>query len=139
MHEHHDHDHDHSHGHDHSHNHSCSHDHTHEHQHSHEHAHGTSTAHDHEHTHEHTHEHNHEAEHSHENGSHESLLKSREEAAAFLQYTLTHNAHHEEELSNLIHSLQHLSLDSAAAELQECTVQLSQVNARLAAVLDALK
>ena len=90
--------------------------------------------HNHNHHHDHTHEHAHEHTHS-----HDGLLKSKEEAAAFLQYTLSHNAHHEEELSGLVHSLQHLGLDGAAGEAASCIAELSRVNARLDAVLKSLK
>lgn len=91
-------------------------------------------AHEHEHT--HTHEHGHDSGHAH---SHDELLKSREETTAFLQYTLSHNAHHEEELSGLVHSLRHLGHDSAADEVASCIAELTKVNARLDAVLKSLK
>jgi hypothetical protein len=99
------------------------HDHDHDHLHAHEHAHG----------HEHTHDH------PQDGGGHDGLLKSKEEAAAFLQYTLHHNAHHDEELSGLVHSLQHLGLDGEAAEIQSCIGELLKVNTRLEAVLERMK
>jgi hypothetical protein len=103
--------------------------HTHDH-HDHDHSHVDN------HDHGHTHDHNHGNAHTH---SHEGLLKSREEAAAFLQYTLSHNAHHEEELLSFVHSLQHLGLDGAAGEAASCIAELSRVNARLDALLQSLK
>ena len=82
----------------------------------------------------HDHNHNHEHEHS-----HDGLLKNKAEAAAFLQYTLSHNAHHEEELSGLVHSLQHLGLDREADEIASCIGALTSVNLRLETVLKRLK
>lgn len=106
------------------------------------------------HTHDHDHEHNDGHHHAHEHadihshsdsggdhhhGGHDGLLNSREEAAAFLQYTLQHNAHHEEELSGLVHSLQHLKLESEAGEIRACIETLRSVNKRLDDVLISLK
>jgi hypothetical protein len=97
--------------------------------------------HEHEHTHTHPHEHPHthadEVGHTHDH-SHDALLKSKKEAAAFLRYTLQHNAHHEEELDGLIHSLQHLSLEKEAGEIASCIGELKRVNERLEAILAAL-
>ena len=101
--------------------------------------------HDHHHSHDHTHgggaDHRHDAgtgaDHHHD--GHAELLQSREEAAAFLTFTLQHNAHHEEELAELAHSLQHLSLDTAAAELASCVDALREIDGRLQAVLAGLK
>ncbi len=134
MHNHDHHDNDHSHDDAHLHDHVDNHDHGH----THDHVHGNAHTHEHahEHTHAHTHGNEHEADHT---NSHDGLLKSKEEAAAFLQYTLSHNAHHEEELSGLVHSLQHLGLDGAAGEAASCIAELSRVNARLDAVLKSLK
>jgi pyridinium-3,5-bisthiocarboxylic acid mononucleotide nickel chelatase len=100
---------------------------------------------DHHHTHEHSHDH--ENEHSHEGAQahhhdidgHENLLQSKDEAAAFLQYTLHHNAHHEEELSGLAHSLEHLLLSSQAQEVQLAIQDIDRANKRLENVLAALK
>lgn len=124
--------------HDHNLDHGHTHEHAHEHEHTHEHAHtdGAVHIHEHGHTHEHGCDHRHDTEHAH---SHDELLKSRQETAAFLQYTLSHNAHHEEELSGLVHSLQHLGLESAAGEIASCIVELTKVNARLDTVLKSLK
>jgi hypothetical protein len=141
------HDHEHSHHHDdlphehvHEHDQGHSHEHTHEHAHTHEHTHGDGQTHTHPHAHEHAHPHTHEAaEHTHTDGSHEGLLKSKAEAAAFLRYTLTHNAHHDTELDGLVHSLQHLSLDREAAEVASCIDALKKVDERLEAVLAGLK
>lgn len=102
---------------------------------------------DHHHVHEHTHDHNHDHEHHHDHtdghdhhhDEHGSLLKSKEEAAAFVQYTLHHNAHHDDELAGLIHSLQHLGLNKEADEVRMCAAELAQANNRLKAVLTALK
>lgn len=116
------------------------HNHTHEHSHTHAHEHSHAHAHEHEHEHEHTHEQAHN--HAHTDGQphqHDDLLKSKAEAAAFLQYTLQHNAHHEEELSGLVHSLQHLQHENEAGEIAACIEELTKVNARLEAVLAALK
>jgi ABC-type Zn2+ transport system substrate-binding protein/surface adhesin len=63
--------------------------------------HADGSSHTHDHTHAHEHDHEHEAAHAH---SHDGLLKNKAEAAAFLQYTLNHNAHHEEELDSLVHT-----------------------------------
>jgi hypothetical protein len=114
------------------------HDHLHEHEHTHEHTHadGSVHTHDHAHAHEHEHEHEHETSHAH---NHDELLKSKAEAAAFLQYTLSHNAHHEEELNGLVHSLQHLGLDKEADEIASCIGVLTSVNIRLETVLKNLK
>jgi hypothetical protein len=71
--------------------------------------------------------------------SHDGLLKSKTEAAAFLSYTLSHNAHHEEEMSDLVHSLQHLGLDKEATEVGQCIEDIRRANKRLEAVLAALK
>jgi hypothetical protein len=99
--------------------------------------------HDHEHTHDYEHTHDHDIGHDHrETGghhSHDSLLGSKKEAAAFLRYTLNHNAHHEQELSGLAHSLRHLQLSEEAEEIEGCIAELNKVNVRLEAVLDALK
>ena len=97
--------------------------------------------HDHAHPHDHGHAHSLEQSHphDHEHDGHDNLLKSKAEAAAFLTYTLTHNAHHEEELSGLVHSLQHLSMDSEAGEVTACIEEIQRVNKRLEAVLAAMK
>jgi hypothetical protein len=88
----------------------------------------------------HAHDHDHDHDHDHPHGhSHDDLLKSKEEAAAFLRYTLEHNAHHDEELSGLVHSLQHLQLTKEADEVEGCIAELLKINARLEAVLAALK
>lgn len=117
------------------HEHDC-HEHEHSHSHNHEHTHADGSTHAHDHSHTHTHGHEHEAAHAH---SHDGLLKSKAEAAAFLQYTLNHNAHHEEELDSLVHSLQHLGLDKEADEIASCIGALASVNIRLEAVLNRLK
>jgi hypothetical protein len=124
--------HEHSHEHPHSHEHAHEHAHEHTHIHSHEHDHD----HDHDHTHDHSHDHHHENSQEH---SHDSLLTSKEEAAAFLSYTLSHNAHHEDEMSGLVHSLQHLGLEKEAAEAAQCIDDIRRANKRLEAVLAALK
>lgn len=102
---------------------------------------------DHHHAHDHHHEHGHDHGHTHDNDGahhhgtegHENLLGSKEEAAAFLQYTLNHNAHHVEELSGLVHSLEHLALTKEAAEIRLCIEDITRANKRLEAVLAALK
>lgn len=121
--------------HEHSHEHPHSHEHAHEHTHIHSHEH----EHDHDHVHDHSHEHHHENAQDHSHDSHDSLLKSKEEAAAFLSYTLSHNAHHEDEMSGLVHSLQHLGLEKEAAEAAQCIEDIRRANKRLEAVLAALK
>jgi hypothetical protein len=93
--------------------------------------------HDHEHTHNHDHGHDHGGTGGHH--THDGLLGSKEEAAAFLRYTLNHNAHHDQELSGLAHSLRHLQLSGEAEEIEGCIAELKKVNTRLEAVLDALK
>ncbi|SHI18368.1 hypothetical protein SAMN02745823_03138 [Sporobacter termitidis DSM 10068] len=104
----------------------------------HDHDHNQDSHHEHDHDHASGHSHADEA-HGHHHGGHDDLLKTKEEAAAFLQYTLQHNAHHDEELSGLVHSLQHLSLDKAAGEVASCIGALEEINARLEAVLKSLK
>lgn len=111
--------------------------------HQHEH-HSDDHHHDHEHLHDHDHTHDgknhHGGNHHGGNGDgHDNLLKGKEEAAAFLQYTLHHNAHHEEELDGLAHSLEHLQLDNEAHEVRLCIEDITNANKRLAAVLAALK
>jgi hypothetical protein len=58
--------------------------------------------------------------------------------AKFLQYTLQHNAHHEEELDNLAHSLDHLEKAAEAAEIRACIAELADVNRRLQALYEKL-
>lgn len=98
--------------------------------------HSNDNHHDHAHTCGNAHEHGH----THDGGthSHDGLLKSKAEAAAFLQYTLSHNAHHEEELDGLVHSLRHLGLAGEADEIESCIGTLAGVNARLETVLKRL-
>ncbi|NLM83318.1 MAG: hypothetical protein GX189_01245 [Clostridiales bacterium] len=84
----------------------------------------------------HTH-HDHDHHHPHDH-DHDTLLKSVTEVAKFLQYTLQHNAHHEEELESLAHSLDHLSKTAEADEIRACIAELKKVDARLAALLDIL-
>ncbi len=124
----------HDHGHTHAPDHVHAHVHEHDHAHTHEHTHADGSAHTHDHTHAHEHDHEHEAAHS-----HDGLLKNKAEAAAFLQYTLNHNAHHEEELNSLVHSLQHLALSREADEIASCIGALTSVNIRLETVLSRLK
>lgn len=119
--------HHHDHNHDHNHTHEHEHEHSHTHAHEHEHTPGTAHSHSTEVTQPHDHEH-----------SHENLMSSKAEAAAFLQYTLNHNAHHEEELTGLVHSLQHLQLEDEAREVSVCIEDIERTNARLKSVLDAL-
>ena len=104
-------------------------DHHHEHAHTHEQDHG----------HGHTHEQDAEHTHSHHHGGHEDLLGSKAEAAAFLKYTLEHNAHHNEELASLAHSLQHLGLNKSAQEVRGCMDDIERTNSRLASVMAQLK
>lgn len=96
---------------------------------------------DHHHDHDHGHGHTHVdgGVHHHAAGDHEHLLKTKEETVAFLQYTLHHNAHHEEELSGLAHSLDHLALSKEASEIRQCIDDITRSNKRLEAVLAALK
>jgi hypothetical protein len=135
----------HEHGHTHDHQHqdgqAQTHAHPHEHEHAHAHTHEDGQEHTHAHEHEHAHEHAHDhgADHTHADGSHDGLLKSSSEAAAFLRYTLQHNAHHEEELSGLVHSLRHLGKDKDADEIASCIDALQKVNARLETIFDGLK
>ncbi len=101
--------------------------------------------HDHEHGHAHTHDHGSSTAHHHGGNDHETtdghenLLKSKEEVAAFLQYTLHHNAHHEEELDGLAHSLEHLQLTKEAQEIRLAIQDYDQANMRLEVILAALK
>ncbi len=94
-------------------------------------------AHNHSHEHGQAHDHDHDG-HGHHHDVHDNLLKSKVEAAAFLQYTLHHNAHHEEELESLAHSLEHLQLDKEALEIRQCIEDISKANRRLENVLKAL-
>jgi len=87
------------------------------------------------HDHDHSHEHGHDHDHGH---SHDLLLKSAGEAAKFLEYTLHHNAHHGEELENLAHSLEHLSLEAEAREVRECIREMEGINRRLEALMNKL-
>jgi len=112
-------------------------DHHHEHPHTHEFDHGHNHTHDHEH--EPAHDHDACQTHSHHHGGHDSLLGSKAEAAAFLQYTLHHNSHHAEELSDLAHSLEHLKLDKEAEEVRRCIDELARTDKRLQSLLDALQ
>jgi hypothetical protein len=136
----HDHEHDHNDSHSHAHEHTHSHEHTHTHDHEHTHAHTHEHTHDGSHDHDQAHDHGHEHVHGHTHGEddHGDLLKSKKEAAAFLRYTLQHNAHHEEELDGLVHSLRHLALDKEADEIASCIGALKKVNDRLDAVLATL-
>lgn len=120
----------------HSHDNLHDHVHPHDHEHAHEHTHTDGSAHTHNHVHVHEHGHTHDDGHTH---SHDGLLKNKAEAAAFLQYTLSHNAHHEEELNGLVHSLQHLGLSREAEEIVSCIGALTSVNTRLETVLTRLK
>lgn len=95
--------------------------------------------HDHEHTHDHNHNHGHDHGEAGGDHSHDGLLGSKEEAAAFLRYTLSHNTHHDRELSGLAHSLRHLQFTGEAEEIEGCIAELKKVNARLKAVLAALE
>ncbi|MGI5935281.1 MAG: hypothetical protein ACOX7I_00510 [Oscillospiraceae bacterium] len=85
--------------------------------------------------------HNHEHEHFHEKDghTHDNLHKTPDEAAAFLKYTLKHNAHHREELLSLAHSLRHMWLDGEAEEIAACAKELETIDKRLEAVLENLK
>lgn len=99
--------------------------------------------HDHEQGHAHTHDHTGTAHHhggdDHDSAAgHENLLASKEEAAAFLQYTLHHNAHHEEEMEGLVHSLEHLQLTKEAQEIRLAIEDIGRANARLEYVLKAM-
>ncbi len=112
----------------------------HNHNEDHHHPHAHSHEHDHSHTHDHGdgHTHSHD-EGSHHHGSHENLLASKTEAAAFLQYTLHHNAHHDEELSDLAHSLEHLQLGKEAEAVRQCIDELAHANRHLESVLKMLQ
>lgn len=94
--------------------------------------------HDHEHGHTHDHDHDHGGAPAHHHSDADNLLHSKEEAAAFLQYTLHHNAHHEEEMGGLAHSLEHLQLQKEAQEIRLCIEDIGRANARLEYVLKAL-
>jgi len=96
--------------------------------------------HDHGHDHDHGHTHEHDDGHTHQDSNgHENLLGSKEEVAAFLQYTLHHNEHHEEELDGLAHSLEHLQLTKEAQEIRLAIEDIGHANARLDYILTALK
>lgn len=93
----------------------------------HEDAHGHAHAHSHGHSHEHTHEHAH---------GHETVQAgSPEETLALLDYMLSHNEHHTEEL----HELAHQVPADAAQLLHGAVSDYEQGNAKLAEALKLLQ
>lgn len=109
--------------------------------------------HNHDHTHENSHDHPHKHEyqniqsHRHEcpdsqnrhPGIQGGLMQSKAEAAAFMQYTLSHNAHHAEEMNSLACSLEHMNFVKEAEEIRMCIEDMKRADSRLKAVLNALK
>ena len=88
-------------------------------------------AHEHEHLHGHPHTHSHE--HAHAHGA--AQAASPEETLALLDYMLSHNKHHTEEL----HGLAHQVSANAAQLLQEAVSEYEQCNAKLAEAVRLLK
>lgn len=62
----------------------------------------------------------------------------RAETLAVLQFMLSHNQHHAQELDGLSAQLDALGLHDAAHELTHCKLDYEQVNARLATLLKTL-
>lgn len=102
--------------------------------HNHDHTHENSHDHPHKHEHQNIHSHGHECP-----GIHDGLMQSKAEAAAFLQYTLSHNAHHAEEMNSLACSLEHMNFVKEAEEIRMCIEDMKRADSRLKAVLNALK
>ena len=137
MHIHHDHV-----GHTHSHTHEHTHDgvtHTHEHDH----------VHDHEHTHPHTHDHlhgeGHDHTHSHDCGGQCGSCASKcehtpmEELMALMQYMVSHNAAHANELAQLAEQLKKAGSAAAYEQVLAAVSDFEKGNMRLSAVLASLK
>lgn len=54
------------------------------------------------------------------------MSPNKEEAAAFLRYTLHHSEHHGEELLAFAHELEHLRCDAAAREVRLCAEDMER-------------
>ena len=85
----------------------------HEHKHAHEHTHSDGSVHSHAHVHEHGHEHDHNHAHT------GAAAGEREEVKALLNYMLSHNRHHAEELLGLSERLRGLCMETAAKSMDE--------------------
>jgi uncharacterized protein (DUF111 family) len=75
----------------------------------------------------------------HDHHEHSHSINSRDEAAAFIKYTLHHNEHHSEELAELAHCLEHLELNDAAKEVSLCIRDFETANKRMEKILSDIE
>ena len=125
------------------------HEHTHEHSHEHTHdgvAHAHSHSHDHDHAHPHTHEHLHDHGHTHDHchsdcGSCQSKCEHTpmEELMALMQYMVSHNAAHANELAELAKQFQVAGNGAAYEQVMAAVSDFEKGNMRLSVVLNSLK
>ena len=90
--------------------------------------------HDHEHTHDHGHSHG-----CNSCGDSGCQGNCREEVVALLNYMLSHNEHHAEELDQMAENLTKLGMDDAAKTIKEGVADFKKGNMRLGLALTLVK
>ena len=111
----------------------CGHDHHHEH-HDHEHGHEESCGCGHEHHHDHGHTHEHCT-----NCGEGCQGSCTDEVVALLNYMLSHNEHHAEELDQMAENLKKMGMEDAAKTIKEGVADFQKGNMRLGLALTLVK
>ena len=100
---------------------------------------GNVVPHGHEHNHSHEHTHGHAHEHGCSNGDNECQGSCTEEVVALLNYMLSHNEHHAEELDQMAENLAKLGMEDAAKTIKEGVADFQKGNMRLGLALTLVK